>query len=99
MASNWQETYEKLKKRKKALPKKTTSSTKKKDDEDDKWFKSGAFDDGYQIGDITKTILGTAGDEAVGAVKGIGNLAEGVLDLGTYAASGVTNLFGNEEAS
>ena len=99
MASNWQETYEKLKKRKKALPKKTTSSTKKKDDEDDKWFKSGAFDDGYQIGDITKTILGTAGDVAVGAVKGIGNLAEGVLDLGTYAASGVADLFGNEEAA
>lgn len=99
MASNWQETYEKLKKRKKALPKKPTSSTKKKDDEDDKWFKSGAFDDGYQIGDITKTILGTAGDVAVGAVKGIGNLAEGVLDLGTYAASGVADLFGNEEAA
>ena len=99
MASNWQETYEKLKKRKKALPKKSTSSTKKKDDEDDKWFKSGAFDDGYQIGDITKTILGTAGDVAVGAVKGIGNLAEGVLDLGTYAASGVADLFGNEEAA
>lgn len=93
MASNWQETYEKLKKRKKAF------STKKKDDEDDKWFKSGAFDDGYQIGDITKTILGTAGDVAVGAVKGIGNLAEGVLDLGTYAASGVADLFGNEEAA
>ena len=93
MASNWQETYEKLKKRKKAY------STKKKDDEDDKWFKSGAFDDGYQIGDITKTILGTAGDVAVGAVKGIGNLAEGVLDLGTYAASGVADLFGNEEAA
>ena len=99
MASNWQETYEKLKKRKKALPKKPTSSTKKKDDEDDKWFKSGAFDDGYQIGDITKTILGTAGDVAVGAVKGIGNLAEGVLDLGTYAASEVADLFGNEEAA
>ena len=93
MATNWQETYEKLKKRKKAF------STKKKDDEDDKWFKSGAFDDGYQIGDITKTILGTAGDVAVGAVKGIGNLAEGVLDLGTYAASGVADLFGNEEAA
>ena len=93
MASNWQETYEKLKKRKKAF------STKKKDDEDDKWFKSGAFDDGYQIGDITKTILGTAGDVAVGAVKGIGNLAEGVVDLGTYAASGVADLFGNEEAA
>lgn len=93
MASNWQETYEKLKKRKKAF------STKKKDDEDDKWFKSGAFDDGYQIGDITKTILGTAGDVAVGAVKGIGNLAEGVLDLGTYAASEVADLFGNEEAA
>ena len=93
MASNWQETYEKLKKRKKAF------STKKKDDEDDKWFKSGAFDDGYQIGDITKTILGTAGDVAVGAVKGIGNLAEGVIDLGTYAASGVADLFGNEEVA
>ena len=61
------------------------------------WFKKGAFDDGYQAGDITKTILGTAGDVGIGLGKGFGSLVEGVVDLVSYGEAGVADYFGNEE--
>lgn len=78
----------------------TPSFTVRNDDiapvkeEERTWFKSGAFDDGYQIGDVTKTILGTTGDIGVGAVKGVGNLVEGVVDLAAYGVAGAGSLFG-----
>ena len=64
-------------------------------DDSRKWFKSGAFDDGYQFGDVTKTILGTAGDAAVGVVKGIGYMGEGVADLISYGGAAVQDALGN----
>ena len=72
------------------------SSTKEKDKKDT-WFNSGAFGDGYDFGDITKTLLGTVGDVGLGVVKGVGNLAEGVVDLGTYAVGGVADVIGADE--
>lgn len=63
----------------------------------DSWFKAGSFDDGYQFGDVTKAILGTAGDITVGAVKGAGRMVEGLVDLGTYGVAGVADLFGADE--
>lgn len=60
----------------------------------DTWFKAGAFDDGYQFGDIVKTILGTTGDVGVNALKGAGSLVEGVTDLLGYAGAGVADLLG-----
>lgn len=59
--------------------------------------KSGAFSDGYQIGDITKTILGTAGDAGLEAVKGVGGLAEGITDLATYGAAKLADVLGGDE--
>lgn len=75
-----------------------------KDEEDDSWLKKGAFEDGVDgVWDFAtktaKTILGTAGDVAVGAAKGIGNLAEGVVDLGSYAVSGLADLAGADDFS
>ena len=72
------------------------SSTKEKDKKDT-WFNSGAFGDGYDFGDITKTLLGTVGDVGLGVVKGVGNLAEGVVDLGTYAVGGVADILGADK--
>ncbi len=63
----------------------------------DTWFKSGAFDDGYQIGDIVRTILGTTGDVGINALKGAGSLVEGVTDLLGYAGAGVADLFGADK--
>jgi hypothetical protein len=39
------------------------ASSKKKDDEE-KWYNSGLFEDGYDFGDVTKTILGITDDTA-----------------------------------
>ena len=63
----------------------------------DSWFKGGAFDDGYDFGDTTKTVLGTVGDLGLGVVKGVGRMVEGVVDLGTYAVGGVGKLFGADD--
>ena len=83
----------------------TLRSKKKEEEEEDdgrlQFFKSaGVFDDGYDFGDVTKTILGTAGDAGLGVLKGVGGLAEGVGDLLTYKmardSKNITDLFGVE---
>ena len=63
----------------------------------DTWFKGGAFEDGYDFGDTTRTVLGTIGDFGLGAVKGVGRMVEGLVDLGTYGVAGVADLFGADE--
>lgn len=69
----------------------TTQDEKKLD-----FFEKGAFEEGYQVGDITKTILGTAGDAGLSVVKGLSNLGEGLLDTVGYAAAGVADLLGKK---
>lgn len=61
------------------------------------WFKGGAFEDGYQFGDLTATILGTAADLGINAVKGAGSLVEGVTDLLGYAGAGIADLVGADD--
>lgn len=72
---------------------KSTSTSKK----DDTWFSKGAFNDGYQFGDVTKTILGTGGDVVTGVAKGIFGLGEGVGDLINYGVAGVADAFGADD--
>lgn len=65
-------------------------------------FKSGGFSDGVDgVGDfffdLGETVAGTAGDLGMGILKGVGRLAEGVVDLGTYGVAGVADLFGADE--
>ena len=70
------------------------------EDEEEKertWFSKGAFSDGYQAGDITKTILGTAGDVVVGASKGVFRIGEGLADLASYGVAGVADFIGNDD--
>lgn len=52
--------------------------------------KSSAFDDGYQFGDVTKTIGATAGDLAINIGKGFLNTVEGVADAGQYLLADAT---------
>lgn len=56
------------------------STTKKTDER--KWFEKGAFEDGYQFGDITKTILGTVTDTAENLGTGIIGMGEKIADAG-----------------
>ena len=59
--------------------------------------KSGVFNDGYDFGDVTKTILGTTGDAGLGLVKGFSKPIEGMVDLAAYGVAGVSDLFGADE--
>ena len=72
-----------------------------KDEEDeggiDFFQKSSLFDDGWDFGDITKTILGSVGDAGLNAVKGVGSLVEGVVDLGSYGVAGVSDAIGKDD--
>ena len=77
-------------------PIKTTVSNKDDDESLLNFFQKGAFNDGYQFGDVTKTILGTVGDAGVGLVKGAGSLVEGVVDAGRYGVAGISDSLGNE---
>lgn len=71
--------------------------TKKPKKKKDTWFDTGAFDDGYDFGDITKTILGTGTNVAQSFTKGVLGIGETALDLGTYGVSGVLDLFGADK--
>ena len=72
---------------------------KKDNHGEDGIFQKGVFDDGYQIGDISKTILGTGADAIIGVAKGAVGLGEGVSDLLMYGGAGVASLLGNKRFS
>ncbi len=78
-------------------PTSTVQTTKTQGGNKDSWFKGGAFADGYDVGDGVKTVLGTIGDIGIGALKGVGRMAEGLVDLGTYGVAGVADLLGADE--
>lgn len=73
-----------------------TESNKEEGGKKDSWFKTGDFSDGYDFGDATKTTLGTVGDLGLGAVKGVGRMVEGLVDLGTYGVAGVGGWFSDD---
>lgn len=60
-------------------------------------FKAGTFSNGYQFGDVTKAILGTAGDAVTGIVQGVAGIGEGLGDLISYGIAGVQDLVGNDD--
>ena len=67
-----------------------------------KWYQKilqapDAFDDGYQFGDITKTVGGTIGDVGLGVVKGIANVGEGIGDLLSIGTAQVADWVGQDE--
>lgn len=68
----------------------------KKETEKRKWFESGAFSDGYQFGDITKTILGTTTDVQQDLTKGILRIGEGLVDTVAYGVGGIADLIGQD---
>ena len=58
------------------------------------WFKKGAFEDGYDFGDITKTILGTTTDLTQDLGAGILGIGEKTIDTGAYLLGGGAKLLG-----
>lgn len=68
-----------------------------KETEERTWFQKGAFEDGYQFGDVTKTIGGTVSDVRAGLMSGILGIGEKVVDAGAYVVGGVGGLLGADE--
>ena len=58
---------------------------------------SKAFKDGYQVGDVTKTVASTAGDIGLSAVKGIMGIGENVGDLLSGGMAQVADWVGQDE--
>ena len=75
----------------------------KEKNKDKKWyqqiFNKGAFDDGYDFGDVTKTILGTATDLTQDVSKGITSILEAPFDIGTNAVASVQDKLGYKDAA
>lgn len=61
------------------------------------WFDKGAFDDGYDIGDITKTILGTTSDIQGDLMTGVGRILEGGIDTGAWLVGKGAEITGNKK--
>ena len=53
-----------------------------------KWFEKGAFEDGYDFGDITKTILGSVSDLSENIDTGIIGMGEKIVDAMAMLAPG-----------
>lgn len=68
-------------------------SNNKNKEEKRTWFTKGAFKDGYDFGDVTKTILGTATDAVHEFGEGIVEMGENAIDTGTY----IYGLFKNDD--
>lgn len=64
---------------------------KKKEEEERSWFKKGLFDDGYDFGDISRTILGTATDVLENVGSGIIGMGEKAVDAMAYMAPYAAN--------
>ena len=97
--TTWLKEQEKKRKKKKQYDDIAPVRTTTKEEDDDKkldFFQKGAFEDGYDFGDVTKSILGTLGDATVGAVKGVTKMAEGVVDAGAYGVAGIADRMGND---
>ena len=72
-----------------------TQNTKKK--KKNGWFDTSLFDDGYQVEDLPKTIVGTAVDTIDNLIKGASGIGEGFADLGLRGASGIASKLGNKK--
>lgn len=61
------------------------------------YFNKGLFEDGYDFGDITKTLIGTTADVNEDLTKGVMRIGEGLIDTVAYGAGSVAKAFGNEK--
>jgi hypothetical protein len=62
----------------------------KTEEKERSWFQKGEFEDGYQFGDLTKTILGSKTDLATNVSAGVMGMGEKAVDLLAYLAPAFT---------
>lgn len=84
---------------------KTVTETKVTEEpKKEKWYNGflqlgEALSDGYQFGDVTKTLLGTNTDIGTNLISGVVGWGEDLLDAGAAAVGTVTEKFGMEKAT
>ena len=78
------------------VPNIPTTNKKKKNNA---WINLTAFDDGYDFGDVTRSILGTSQDVGKNLFKGAMSAVEGINDFTAQGLGGVAHLVGAEEAA
>lgn len=61
------------------------------------YFNKGLFKDGYDFGDVTKTLLGTAGDFAVSGLRGAAEAGTGLAILGAGGVGRVAEAMGQDK--
>lgn len=61
------------------------------------WFQKGAFEDGYQFGDVYNTVQGTIKDVKTNFLAGAAGIAEKAIDAGAYVVGGVGGLLGADK--
>ena len=62
------------------------------------FFQKGAFEDGYQFGDVTKSLLGTVGDVGLEAFRGLASIPEGLADaVANYIIAPVADVAGADD--
>ena len=93
--SDFMDEYNRLKEQRLAAKSGNTSSGDIAPVSNQTYFKSGSFSDGYQTGDVIKTILGTVGDFGLDLFKGLGNLSEGIADTIGYGIADASDLIGD----
>lgn len=59
--------------------------------------KNGHWKDGYDFGDVSKTMLASFGDTNLSFFEGVGGLVEGVTDLVGYGVAGVGDALGADD--
>ena len=64
--------------------------------EDDTYFTSGLFADGYDFGDVSKTILGTGKDASNNFFAGALEIPENLMDAALIGVGHISELFGNK---
>ena len=62
-----------------------------------KWLKGGAFADGWQFGDLTKTILGTTRDVKENVTHAVLEATENLIDTTAFGVGQVAGWFGADD--
>ena len=73
------------------------AKTEEKEGIFDGYFQKGAFEDGYQRGDIVKTIMSTDADIATSLPSKVLDWGENILDAGATGIANIADKFGKEE--
>lgn len=76
-----------------------TDTNESQNQSQNKWFQANEFKDGYQVGDVSKTILGTGTDIVQDVATGILSPIENVIDVGANIVASVQNVLGFKDAA